>query len=709
MIFLKKLICCLLVLLHFFVAAQSQETELQKKDAIDKIKTNLLKAKQLYTTNRIQGELVATEVYKSASKYSETVKEFIDVHNLLGLFNQYNDKISEAKKFYNDGLELAIKHNEKSLTEKIKTNIGNLLIHTGRYEECIQYSLTLIETLNDNLQAKANTLANIAICYAYLKNDNSAILFQQNANKLFEQLKDKRGISTGYNLLGSSYVHLKQYDSANKYLYQSLQYKTEMKDTSGIINATLNIASNYYAQNKIEEAKSVYKNLEKIIVAYNSNIHLTSFYNNIANVYDKLKMFDSAIIYNKLSFKQVQKTQHLYLQANAALNLSKAYHKINNIDSALYYRIIGDKLTDSLNAIEKNKTLLELSTKYETEAKQLKINLLLKEDSIKKLQLNNQTVQLKNQQLSLAQQNFEIAEAQLKIADDSLLLIKKNKDITTQKLQTLKKEQEINNLSNEKKLNELALSKKNNLLIAISLLLLLLILAGYLFYKQKKQQQENKMQQQLHIQQEKSMMAVLEAEEKERKRIAAELHDGIGQSMTAAWMNMQSALNSKENDEQKNIIFKNALTLIDESCKEIRVVSHNMMPNVLLQKGLVNAVKDFLTQINKQGLNINIEAEGLHKSIPPHVESVLYRVIQEAVNNVVKHANATELFITLYNDADGIDVMIEDNGVGFDKTKIKNNGIGLQNIKSRIEFLKGNVEWDTALYNGTVLSIHVPL
>jgi len=255
----------------------------------------------------------------------------------------------------------------------------------------------------------------------------------------------------------------------------------------------------------------------------------------------------------------------------------------------------------------------------------------------------------------------------------------------------------------------LELAKKNNLLIGLAILIPLIILAGYLLYKQKKQQQENRMQQELHSQQQKSMIAILEAEEKERKRIAAELHDGIGQTMTAAWMNMQSFLTNNTDEEKKQQVFQNALSLIDESCKEIRVVSHNMMPNVLLKKGLVNAVKDFLAQINKQGLNINIESEGLQKPIPPHVETVLYRVIQEAVNNVIKHAKASELFITLYNEENEIDVMIEDNGIGFDKKNIQSDGIGLQNIRSRIEYLKGNVEWDTAPNNGTVLSIHVPL
>ncbi len=251
--------------------------------------------------------------------------------------------------------------------------------------------------------------------------------------------------------------------------------------------------------------------------------------------------------------------------------------------------------------------------------------------------------------------------------------------------------------------------KKDAIIYSTIGFLFLLSVVAYLYYKRKNAEQKTLLQQKLLEQEKKATLNILEAEEKERKRITAELHDGIGQTMTAAWMNMQTVLNSNMDETQKNDVFQKALSLLDESCKEIRVVSHNMMPNVLLKKGLVNAVKDFLAQINKKDLNINIESDGLQKAIPPHIETVLYRVIQEAVNNVIKHAKASDLFITLYNEDDGIDVMIEDNGVGFDKHNISSDGIGLQNIKSRIAYLKGTVEWDTSENNGTVLSIHIPI
>jgi signal transduction histidine kinase len=181
--------------------------------------------------------------------------------------------------------------------------------------------------------------------------------------------------------------------------------------------------------------------------------------------------------------------------------------------------------------------------------------------------------------------------------------------------------------------------------------------------------------------------------------------------MSAAKMNL-SSLESRlgfNNDEDK-LAFEKIVNLVDESCKEVRSVSHNMMPNALLKSGLSSAVKEFIDKIDSRVLKVNLYSEGLNERIDSNVETVLYRIIQECVNNVIKHSGANELDISLIKDADGIAATIEDNGKGFsvvDKTRIK--GIGLKNIRTRIEYLKGTVDFDSAPGNGTLVAIHVPL
>ena len=212
-------------------------------------------------------------------------------------------------------------------------------------------------------------------------------------------------------------------------------------------------------------------------------------------------------------------------------------------------------------------------------------------------------------------------------------------------------------------------------------------------------------------QQDLATKAVINAEENERKRIAAELHDGVGQMMSAAKMNLSAIENEIIfKDEAQRVYFDKVIGMVDESCKEVRSVSHQMMPNALLKSGLSSAVKEFLDKIDNRIIKINLYTEGLQQRLDSNTETVLYRVIQECVNNVIKHSGANNLDISLIKDADGVSATVEDNGKGFDSNdKQKFEGIGLKNIRSRVAFLKGTVDFDSSPGKGTLVAIHVPI
>ncbi|TAG12078.1 MAG: sensor histidine kinase, partial [Sphingobacteriia bacterium] len=152
------------------------------------------------------------------------------------------------------------------------------------------------------------------------------------------------------------------------------------------------------------------------------------------------------------------------------------------------------------------------------------------------------------------------------------------------------------------------------------------------------------------------------------------------------------------------------IALVDESCKEVRNISHQMMPNVLLKSGLASAIKDFIDNIDKESLQVNLHTVGLNNRLNNNTEIVLYRVLQETVNNVIKHAKASQLDIQLVKDSESITATIEDNGKGFDKNLVeKFDGIGLKNIRTRVEYLKGSVDFDSHIGGGTVISVWIPL
>jgi two-component system, NarL family, sensor kinase len=300
--------------------------------------------------------------------------------------------------------------------------------------------------------------------------------------------------------------------------------------------------------------------------------------------------------------------------------------------------------------------------------------------------------------------NAFIFQKKYNVLNDSLTKINKSKEFTELQTQyeTAKKEKQIQQ-------QQFEISKKNYFLYGTVGLALLLSIIGYSFYKRKKLQQEAKLQQEIIKQQDLSTKAVLEAEEKERERIARDLHDGVGQVMSAAKMNLsafESELSFK--DENQKLQFEKVINLVDEGCKEVRNVSHQMMPNALLKAGLSSAIKEFIDKIDSPSLKVNLYTEGLNERLDNNTETVLYRVIQECVNNVIKHSGANQLDISLLKDEDGISATIEDNGKGFDG-KATVEGIGLKNIKTRIEFLKGTVDFDSSVGKGTLVAIHVPI
>ena len=174
-------------------------------------------------------------------------------------------------------------------------------------------------------------------------------------------------------------------------------------------------------------------------------------------------------------------------------------------------------------------------------------------------------------------------------------------------------------------------------------------------------------------------------------------------------LSMMSSELSFSNKEQK-LAFDKAMDLVDEGCREVRTVSHNIMPNALLKSGLTSAIREFVNKLDQRVIKVNLYSEGLNERIDTKTESVLYRIVQESVNNVIKHSGAEALDISLIKDEDGISVTIEDNGKGFDTSdKDKFSGIGMRNIQSRVDYLKGTVEWDSAPGKGTVVAIHIPL
>src|SRR5690606_27389241 len=148
---------------------------------------------------------------------------------------------------------------------------------------------------------------------------------------------------------------------------------------------------------------------------------------------------------------------------------------------------------------------------------------------------------------------------------------------------------------------------------------------------------------------------------RERSRIAADLHDGVGQLLSAALLNLNQVHKKVENGMiPQTGSMENAISLVKDSYNEMREISHQMMPNALLKAGLGYSIREFISKVDNEQLRISLDIVGMNERLEHQTEILLYRCVQEAVNNVIKHADADKLSIQLVRDAEGVSVSIED-------------------------------------------------
>ncbi len=200
--------------------------------------------------------------------------------------------------------------------------------------------------------------------------------------------------------------------------------------------------------------------------------------------------------------------------------------------------------------------------------------------------------------------------------------------------------------------------------------------------------------------------SVVNAAEDERKRIAMELHDGLGQLLSAARLNV-SVLEDVAGENDKEVV-ENAESLIDQAITDLRNISHNLMPSALIRLGLVAALNDMAAKINSgRQLNVEVKTQGIDGRLPETFEIALYRVVQEAVNNIIKHAGATLINISLSKTDETLDLVIADNGKGMPENAEKNSkGIGWEDIKSRVSLFNGSMMLYSEPGAGTRININ---
>ena len=560
-----------------------------------------------------------------------------------------------------------------------------------------------------------NAASFIATYYNLTGEPDTALQIAEKNIQRIQRHKEEKQLSLKlFSLAGNSFMRLNRQREALQMFYNCLQLAEDTKDRDAQFKAQNNIGWAYMELEQFDQAITSFRACLATIHQYSLLDRHGTIYNNLASCYGSVGAFDSVYKYASNGIRIAEQYNDYSAIANGHSIIGTFQVKQNKYNEALesFQKaiVIREKIGDPFFIVSDLAEISELQSKTGNTAQGIingkkALEIADKNDISAKLPMIYEALAHNYEQAGNYPQAMTTYK-KLNGLKDSLYSDANPKALAEiqGKYETEKKQRKIDEQHNR-------LVRQNFLFIGLAGLVLLLALLAHSLYRRYKLKKESQLQAEIMKQQEMATKAVMEAEENERQRIAKDLHDGVGQMMSAAKMNLsafESELKFDDNLQKKS--FEKLIELVDESCKEVRNVSHIMMPNALLKNNLAAAVEEFTDKLDKKSLQVHLYTDGLEERLDSNVETVLYRVLQECVHNVIKHASATTLDISIVRDKDGISATVEDNGKGFDiSDKEKFEGIGLKNIMTRIGYLKGTVDFDSAPGRGTVVALHVPL
>ncbi|MFK7772902.1 MAG: tetratricopeptide repeat protein [Saprospiraceae bacterium] len=591
----------------------------------------------------------------------------------------YQD-ISSAKTNCQQALELAEEINFKKGKASALQYFGTIEQAQSNYTKALDFqkkSITLFLELNDEM-AVANLQNNMGICYDEQGDYQKALQNYFAALKVYEAKNESLSIAQAFNNIGIVYKKQKNYDKVIEYYSKALSIYKNVNHGFGMAVTEGNIGSAFLEKNEYLQA-----------IAYSKLA---------------LAKYDSLDIRQYLPYP-------LGNMGRALIGLKKYDEAILKLEEALQlHQEFGDKraIAFTQNHLAEAYFLVK---KYDLAAIQAELSLALATEIGAKDEAKNANYFLAK--IYGKQNNFEKAyQAQLSLMaiKDTLFEIEKTKQIAELQTQyeTEKKEQTI-------ELQQLEIEKadtRNKAIVALSiggfLGLFLVVALGYFFYDNQQKEAQRKKEK---IYEKQLLTATIDATEAERKRIAADLHDGIGQQLTGLKMGWQQMTDQILVDTPESAANIRKLTgILDEATLDIRTISHQMMPKTLSEFGLEKAVE---AMVEKSFSHTSIEYEfdsfGIEKRLDETVEVGVFRIAQEAVNNVLKHADAKEVSVQLFQNKNHLILTVEDNGKGL-KSKSKTDletGHGLMNMQSRAKALGGEIIFEKGMEGGTILTLRI--
>lgn len=593
--------------------------------------------------------------------------------------------IADAKQILLQTLSTSRQKGYKEGIVKSLAGLGRRYSEEGSFKKALEYYTQSLRYYDSISQGKAKLYAGIfystGTAYQSLGDFNNAGTFYIKAAQ--EASKDtslNRSRAYIYSSLGGVFIQLKEYNKALHYFNLGQNLALQAKDDKALGHVYSNKGIYYEEHNNFDSAYHYYIMALRLSEANNDKRTQLTTLSNIGALYMKQKQYEKAIPYFEKTL-QLAGPGNLYVRLNGALYfLGAAHYYLKHYSQSEKYLLIALKEAEAVNQPEMSMdvhallaTVYAATKEFEKAYNHQKHYEALKDTLSGSDAVNN--VNALETKYRTAQKDKQIAEKKLEIAQQQIHLQQKNKWIWISSV--------------------------------IGVLLLGLLGMLYRVFVQKQRLYSEKVR---SMQQEKEielLQAMMAGEEKERIRLAHELHDGISSQISAMKFSLAS-ISNRHHELAENEDFQQVIAMLNETGSDIRKTAHNLMPDSLIRQGLVDATRHFCEQIHTNA-NIEFQAYGDFEDLSGTISLLVYRIIQELLNNIIKHANASQAIILLYRDGNKLQLTVEDNGIGMKPKKEAESGMGLSSLETKIRSVNGVFTIESIEGKGTTVYIELNL
>jgi signal transduction histidine kinase len=624
---------------------------------------------------------VAIPAFQEVVAYYRSAKDTLSLINALirlSVSLEEKGEYESSIKISNESYELSMATNNLKDATRSLNNTGFVYRAWGKYVDALsvfQQALTLARKVDFRF-AEGTLLQNIGIVHSRAGNSVEALQSYISALEIFEKLDDDQRISEMKFNIGLIYKKNGDYDRALVNYRESMAYDLKVKDSSALQYDYHNIGHIYLNIHQLDSAKYY------LIKSYNLHKRLD------------LDCFDgeaAALGLLYMSHDLLDSAKHFFLEELASidacgrklnlpsvyLNLGKIHERKGEVKKSVNFYKNSLNVSQEINDME---TIGQASKELYEYYKRFKDT----ENALKYFEISQQVVDSLFNQENTRKMAWLEANFQMDQLADSLTQIKESEA----------------RIFNEQIAEE---ERKQLMIIIISVSLLIVLLAVYLYLRKRRALKHQLI---LSALKNEGFKAVIAATEEERKRIAKDLHDGVVQQMAAVKLTLANVVSKLPPDQAIEVI--KAKEIAEAAAEETRNLSHQMMPKVLIDVGLVAAMTEVIenTLFTNQ-VSVDFQQHGLRARYENQVEIAVYRIFQELVNNVVKHSQAKNVDVQLMENGGKLLLIVEDDGLGM--ASKKQSGIGLNNIQSRLTTIDGKVDYASGETSGTVATIVIPL